>query len=448
MASAGNQPSGDTASRTPAAATDGLILPNELLSMIAHECDPADLKNLRLTSRLMHQVSTVPFARKYFSRRRFLLTYQSMKALVDITAHPTFGPYLTCITFGTYRLIENFCRNRGDHGDDDWAARYDITEAMHRTFVKHNHHVKMLILALKNLRKCHNTRASLGIHDAFHRNEFRRRGYAFKASYQDFDDLMVDSSTVLDAVLTAWRSSGYPLTAVKFCLSEEADSLEELALEPNSMLDSLLPDRSSGSTISLDFHLNLWQQGSYAKVKLLSKSTCLEPTRHFVGDLGQEGSHLLNFNNDQYGRIWQAIMSSPLRTISIERSDTTYQGLIELFQSHKTQLRTLKLRQIRVTTFGTLKESTLEFLRFLRDDLNLTCLEMDDLAVKDVDDLEPSMILPAPEEELVCDGREEVEEGLETLIEEVKQEYRDELSESSGPDYGGFYVTSGTYEDD
>jgi hypothetical protein len=378
----------------------------------------------------MHQVSTVPFARKYFSRRRFLLTYQSMKALVDITAHPTFGPYLTCITFGTYRLIENFCRNRGDHGDDDWAARYDITEAMHRTFVKHNHHVKMLILALKNLRKCHNTRASLGIHDAFHRNEFRRRGYAFKASYQDFDDLMVDSSTVLDAVLTAWRSSGYPLTAVKFCLSEEADSLEELALEPNSMLDSLLPDRSSGSTISLDFHLNLWQQGSYAKVKLLSRSTCLELTRHFVGDRGWETSRLLAFDDDNYGRIWRAIMSSPLQTISIERSDTTYNGLIELLQSHKTQLRTLKLRQIRVIMLASSRSFALLFLRFLRDDLNLTYLEIDDFFEAERWSSDLTTSLPALKD-LVCEGRQEVIEGLESLIEEVNGEYQDELPESS-----------------
>jgi hypothetical protein len=28
----------------------------------------------------------------------------------------------------------------------------------------------------------------------------------------------------------------------------------------------------------------------------------------------------------------------------------------------------------------------------------------------------------------VCDGREEVEEGLKRLIEEVKQEYQDDLS--------------------
>jgi hypothetical protein len=279
MASSQDQPSGSSASKIPAAASDGMIFPNELLSMIAHECEPADLKNLRLTSKLMHQISTEPFARKYFSRRRFLFTHQSMKALVDITAHPTFAPHLTCITFSTYRMMENYWRKYRDGGDDDRVARYDILEATHRTFTKHNHHVKMLILALENLEKCHNISVSLGIYDDFHRNEYRRRGYAFKASYQDLENLEVHTSAALDAVLDAWRGSGYPLTAFKFCLSEESESLGELALESNKVLDSLLLNCSPGSTTPLDLHVNLWQNGSYAKVKLLSESTCLELTR-------------------------------------------------------------------------------------------------------------------------------------------------------------------------
>jgi hypothetical protein len=429
MASSGDQPSGDTASRTSAAATDGIILPNELLSMIAHECDPADLKNLRLTSRLMHQVSTGPFARKYFSRRRFLLTYQSMKALVVITAHPTFGPHLTCITFGTYRLVEGLNRDRGPDRDD-LAIRYDLTEAMHRTFVERNHHVTMLILALENLKKCLNTRVVLGIHDDFHNEELRRRGYAFKASYQDFDEFQSASSTALKAIWTAWRRSGYPFPAFKFCLSDESDSLDKLSLEPNSMLDSLLPYRSPGSTTSLDLHINLWKQGSYAKTKLLSRSTCLELTRHFVGDRGWETSRLLAFDDDNYGRIWRAIMSSPLQTISIERSDTTYNGLIELLQSHKTQLRTLKLRQIRVIMLASSRSFALLFLRFLRDDLNLTYLEIDDFFEAERWSSDLTTSLPALKD-LVCEGRQEVIEGLESLIEEVNGEYQDELPESS-----------------
>jgi hypothetical protein len=134
-------------------------------------------------------------------------------------------------------------------------------------------------------------------------------------------------------------------------------------------------------------------------------------------------------------------MSSPLQTISIERSDTTYNGLIELLQSHKTQLRTLKLRQIRVIMLASSRSFALLFLRFSRDDLNLTYLEIDDFfeAERWPSDLTTS--LPALKD-LVCEGRQEVIEGLESLIEEVNGEYQDELPESSSEE------SSGEYEDD
>jgi hypothetical protein len=254
--------SGDAASKIPATEPSQCsILPNELLSMIAHECDPADLKTLRLVSKLMHQTSTVPFARKYFSRRRFLFTHQSMKALVDITAHPTFAPYLTCITFGTYRLIE-FIEihelSRVFYGSEVRSAGYRSTEAMHREFVERHQHIEMLVLALENLKKCHNTKVILGIYDDYHRGEYRRRGYAFKASYQDFVHLQCDSDKAMKAVTTALQRSGYPLTALKFCLSDESDSQEALAHESNSVLDLILPYGSSRFTTALDLHINVW----------------------------------------------------------------------------------------------------------------------------------------------------------------------------------------------
>ena len=69
-----------------------LRLPNEVLSTVVAQCDSTDLKNLRLTCKVIHKVSTPPFSYQNFSHRRCLFTYKSMKALVDITAHPIFGP--------------------------------------------------------------------------------------------------------------------------------------------------------------------------------------------------------------------------------------------------------------------------------------------------------------------------------------------------------------------
>jgi hypothetical protein len=64
----------------------------------------------------------------------------------------------------------------------------------------------------------------------------------------------------------------------------------------------------------------------------------------------------------------------------------------------------------------------------LRDDLSLTYLEIDDFLDGEG---RTSTGLPALSD-VVCEGQQEVAEGLESLIEEVKREYPDELSQISG----------------
>jgi hypothetical protein len=166
-----------------------------------------------------------------------------MKALVDITAHPTFTPYLTCITFGTYRLVRNAYLDNDSllsFSDVCWLSRHGSAEAMHSSFIKRKEHVSMLITALGNLERYQNTSTALGIYDDIHDGEFRRRGYALKASYQGCCDFEPDSATALDGVLTAWLRSGYPLKTLKLFLLKDSDSLEGLTL-PNRVLELFLP---------------------------------------------------------------------------------------------------------------------------------------------------------------------------------------------------------------
>ncbi|KAH0292501.1 hypothetical protein M436DRAFT_65032 [Aureobasidium namibiae CBS 147.97] len=444
MVPSADQPSsGAVSDSSIAEPSHGLVLPNELLTMIAGECDPADLKNMRLASRLMHQISTRPFARKSFSRRRFLFTYQSMKALVDITAHPTFGTHLRCISFGTYRMIEDPERHDFPGQSEDWLARYRSVEAIHRRFRQRDQHIEMLVLALKNLITCQNNTVILGIHDDFHRDEYRRRGYAFQASYQDLDALEVHSTAALDAVLTARRQSGFPLTALKLCLSEASESLSELALEPNTVLDSVLPSQISVSTTALDFHVNVWQEeGSHAKVKILSKFTRLELSRLSIDAQELSRSSLKALDEDSYGRIWETIISCPLQSISLERSDADSHHFVHFLQNHKDRLKTLKLRQVRIIAFEPPQDVIFAFLRFLRDSLRLVHLSINNLSVVEKYVNGPMMYLPALEQELVFEGREEVNEGLEGLIEEIKQDYRDDGSDDL------FSLSDGEHEDD
>jgi hypothetical protein len=232
-------------------------------------------------------------------------------------------------------------------------TRHSSIESMHRAFVNRNEHVRMLTRALENLKKCQNTSVALVIYDDIHDGEFRRRGYALKASYQGCCDFEPYASTALDAVLTAWLDSEYPLKTLKLFLSKDSDSLDGLTL-PNRVLDLLQVYRYEGlePTTPPDLHVNVWQeQGAYAKMKVLSGFTCLELSRHHVGDPEFCASSLMTFDAVQYGMLWETIMSSPLQSISLEASDTEYPELVQMLSEHKDELRTLKLRQVRLTVF-------------------------------------------------------------------------------------------------
>ncbi|KAI5244444.1 hypothetical protein E4T43_03727 [Aureobasidium subglaciale] len=248
-------------------------LPHELLSMTVSDCDPNDLKNIRLTSKLMYAISTKHFGRKKFARRRFLFTFESMEALLDITAHPIFGPYLKCITFGTHRMAPwNDCELEDEYSDDP-NVLHDQIDHKHQKFIHCNDHVKMLVLSLENLTRCGNTEVVLGIHDDIHGIEVRRPGYAFKASYRGYPLEIVDPRDTIDAVTEAVSRSKYAIKVLKLCLSSSSYSLRSL---------------------------------SYTKMKILSNATRLELSRYsFNRAVPQERFHI--FDQLSHGELWDAV---------------------------------------------------------------------------------------------------------------------------------------------
>lgn len=410
------------ASTVPATkSAHSLTLPNEVLSMIASECAPADLKNMRLASRLMHQVATKPFARKKFSRRRFIFTYQSMKALVDITAHPVFGPHLTCLTFGTYRMGKS-----GVNHDkyNDRAAQYDLKEAMHRAFLDEDHHIKMLTVALENLQKCHNTRVILGIYDDFQRRKARLRGYAFDASYQNFHAHWADGTRTLWAVLGARAESEYPLTALELCLSDYSRSLEKLVWDEDYAITKFLPQtypNGPNHRLNADIHIKVCRtKGSLARLKILSQFTRLEVSKHCFGEPLDECT-LMRFDENTYGAIWHAIESSQLQSISIDRSYVELEELERFLYGHSDSLRDLELHQVSTVVSG--HYTTYDFLHFLKNHLNLEHLSIDEIFVEDGSST-TKIILPKLEK-IVCDGERETIEGVDKLIQEVNEAFQD-----------------------
>lgn len=390
-------------------------LPNEVLSIIASECDPIDLKNMRLASQLMHQIATKPFVHKEFSRRRFLFTYQSMKALVDITAHPDFGPHLTCLTFDTYRLEETPYDN--DDGYNDRSARYDTKEAMHKTFINRGHHVRMLSLALENFKKCLNTGVILGVHDDVESGAVRVRGYAFEASYEEFCPQVNHMSETLKALRLARDHSGYPLTALELFLTPGSGSLEVLA-----KFDSPFSASSTHPGPDLDIFLEFWSTNSRwvpqsPKLRILSNFTRLVLSKHHLGrNVNRE--YLMSINSANYGVMWQNIESRSLQEMLIENTQADYDDLVQFLQKHKSSSRSLELDGVTIFDRSSISWA-LKLLRFLRFHLQLSHLSIRYLVVYQLFIVRESV-------PLVSEGRDSVEKELDRIITKVEWQYQDE----------------------
>ncbi|KAG9583415.1 hypothetical protein KCU77_g10453, partial [Aureobasidium melanogenum] len=74
-----------------------LTLPDELLTKISDNVALEDLPNFRLTCKTLANISAKHFGEKRLAHRRFIFTEYSIRGLVDMTAHPVFGPRVKSI---------------------------------------------------------------------------------------------------------------------------------------------------------------------------------------------------------------------------------------------------------------------------------------------------------------------------------------------------------------
>ncbi|KEQ81538.1 hypothetical protein M438DRAFT_75366 [Aureobasidium pullulans EXF-150] len=94
--------------------------------MIANNLDLKDLAPCRLVSKSMSEAANNRFAKVFFSRRFHVASSYSVKALVDITAHPFFGKHVTAVIMDGVRMTKH--RSRG--GPTLWTDPYDEEEEM------------------------------------------------------------------------------------------------------------------------------------------------------------------------------------------------------------------------------------------------------------------------------------------------------------------------------
>ncbi|KAI4745427.1 hypothetical protein E4T50_04187 [Aureobasidium sp. EXF-12298] len=75
-----------------------LSLPVELLCQIADHVGSLDLIDMRLACKPLRDAANKPFGIAYFTKRRHVLTQNSIEALLEIVTHPAVGPYVNSIS--------------------------------------------------------------------------------------------------------------------------------------------------------------------------------------------------------------------------------------------------------------------------------------------------------------------------------------------------------------
>ncbi|THY60177.1 hypothetical protein D6C99_01660 [Aureobasidium pullulans] len=115
-------------------------LPNEVLCSIAGFVDDAGIPNLRLAAKVFHYITAERFATVFFQDRAYELSPAGLKALVKITEHPVFAPYIRTVIIG--------------HGGKHHSAKYhDKLESAFQNFKLHGHKIS---LGLRRVRTAHN----------------------------------------------------------------------------------------------------------------------------------------------------------------------------------------------------------------------------------------------------------------------------------------------------
>jgi hypothetical protein len=213
-----------------------LTLPDELLPNISDNVAPEDLPNFRLTCKTLANIAAQHFGEKRLAHRRFIFTEYSLKGLVDMTAHPVFGPCVRSIMFGTDRTTNQLevltstleSRNITDYTDmirvlQLYRERWD----QRSTFLASQDLSRLLVAALINL-SWHRTSVSLGIFNDV-RSEYRNGGFiSGYGSFREYSGLpfrrfMTSNEPTLGSIRSACTITNFRPKFLEFDLRGQED---------------------------------------------------------------------------------------------------------------------------------------------------------------------------------------------------------------------------------
>lgn len=155
-----------------------VALPTELLEYIVLELPTAsDLCSLRAVCHELEAKTFDVFGRLHFSSRRHMISLFSLQALIDISNHRGFAPFVQRVIFGTDQLTEQFPESvpeKIDEIDNHYQLLGD-QEYIKQTGLD----LSMITIAFRNFKNCHALEVQASPSIRSHGNH----GWSFRHSY-------------------------------------------------------------------------------------------------------------------------------------------------------------------------------------------------------------------------------------------------------------------------
>jgi hypothetical protein len=359
-------------------ATDVSSCPLEVLQMIVAAAEPKDLASLRLVSKSWCNLSNKRFGSTRLRHLRCVYSPYGLQGLVDLTAHPIFGPCIQSFEIGTYRMKKHLV-NTQPHLPANPA---NVAALIQFPFQQSRLPQNLLTKALENLSR-HGVVPRIGlfedvIYDASEK-EYLRRGYGYDQLYGSINISRCGRSLVtqtLEELITVGQTSGCLISGMTIDL--QWNSLHQRIIDRHMGLCNLIRKLANSDTYgfmpSWDITMKLTNPsdefGSHV-VEVCNQGKCLR--LRYISIESYEITDLPQLDRASYGELAHAPDTYRLQQIALEHCFIDM-SIFELLTQNSRNLRHLSVSN--TTFYDESIEDGIELLVTIK-----TCLALETLSL-------------------------------------------------------------------
>lgn len=212
--------------------------------MIGEAADPHDLLAARLSCTEIRGGVTKPFVKAYFTIRKHIVTEYSLLALIDITAHPVFGPAIREIWINVFTVATGLFDYLEEHYGVLEADEYmDLVKGYAHITREENkldegYDTALLAQALSNLKKL-NVVVSLGV---FNDKKSEKSSWGYQHACDLFPEetfYVASTDSRLKLIFEAAFQAQYPVRGLLVASEME---YELVAVEPLNVVISQITE--------------------------------------------------------------------------------------------------------------------------------------------------------------------------------------------------------------